>query len=331
MATPVLLDCDPGHDDMMAILLALAHPGIELLGVTTVAGNQTVDRTWYNAARTLTLVGATDIPLARGADAPLCRPLVTAADIHGTSGLDGANLPEPDLCFGMAGEGGGGEGGSASPPQDHGLPAPAFLAERILAHPRPVTLVPTGPLTNIALALRTYPELKDRIERIVLMGGGLGDSNITPAAEFNIYVDPEAAEAVFQGGIPIRMVTVDVTNRALMSREQIEALAAGPGRIARTVGGLMRFFADAYRARFRIDGAPIHDALTVATVIDPSLVETRPCNVVVETQGRYTRGRTVVDVYGVTGRPLNADVTFSLDRERFMQLMMEAVATLDGR
>lgn len=331
MATPILIDCDPGHDDMMAIMLAVAHPDIDLIGITTVAGNQTGERTWRNAARTLTLIDATHVPLVRGADAPLCRPLVTAGSIHGTSGLDGADLPEPDPVF-AAGPASASPltSPSASPLTPPAPSAPAFIAERVLSHPEPVTLVPTGPLTNIALALRSYPETAGAIREIVLMGGGVSESNITPAAEFNIYVDPEAAHAVLSSGVPIRMVTVDVTNRALMSWEQIEALAAAPGRIAGTVSGLMRFFADANRARFGIEGAPIHDALTVATVIDPTLVETRPCNVVVETQGRYTRGCTVVDVYGVTGRPVNAHVTFSVDRERFLQLMIDAIHTLDG-
>ncbi len=322
-AVPVLIDCDPGHDDMMAIMLAVAHPGIELIGISTVAGNQTVDRTWYNAARTLTLIGATQVPLARGADQPLCRPLVTAEDIHGDTGLDGAELPEPDPVLQPSRGSGGAEV----------APAPQFIAERIIdystTHGTPVTLVPTGPLTNVALALRTYPELHKHIREIVVMGGGVHDSNVTPAAEFNIYVDPEAAAAVFACGLSIRLVTVDVTNRAVMTWEEIESLTAAPGEVSHVVGGLMRFFAGAYRKVFGIEGAPIHDALTVATVIDPTLVETRACNVVVETQGEYTRGRTVVDVYGVTGRQPNAHVTFGVDRDRFIAMMMEAVAALD--
>ena len=253
MATPVFIDCDPGHDDMMAIMLAVAHPELDLLGITTVAGNQIGAKTYDNAGRVLTLIRATDIPLVRGADAPLCRPLKIAPEIHGTSGLDGADLPE-----------------SEAPARDES--APAFMAETVFSSPEKVVLVPTGPLTNVALALRSYPSLGDKIERIVLMGGAVHDSNITPAAEFNIYVDPEAAAAVFESGIPITMVGLDATNKAKMLYDEIEILENQEGPVARIVGPLMRFFANANREFFGIHGAPIHDALAVATVIDPDIV-----------------------------------------------------------
>ncbi len=311
MAIPVFIDCDPGHDDMMAIMLALANPAVHLLGISTVAGNQTGERTCRNAARVLTLVGETGVPLFRGADGPLCRPLVTAGDIHGDSGLDGAALPEPLV--------------PVSP-----VPGAQGLAETIMGHGEAVTLIPTGPLTNVALALRGWPQLREHIREIVLMGGGVQDSNVTPVAEFNIYVDPEAAAAVLQAGIPLRVVTVDVTNRAIMDYQQIASLASG-GPVSRVVAGLMQFFARANHNAFGIPGAPIHDALTVAAVIDPTVITTRSCNVVVETRGEYTRGCTVVDRYGVTGRPPNADVTFDVDRDRFIALMMEALKTLDVR
>lgn len=319
MAIPILIDCDPGHDDMMAIMLAVAHESINLIGVTTVAGNQTGENTWRNAAATLTLIDALEVPLARGADRPLCRPLVTAANIHGSSGLDGAELPDPAPVFLDAMR------------QPYPVPGPVRMAELIMNHPKPVTLVATGPLTNVALALRTFPALHRKIRRIVIMGGGLQDSNVTPAAEFNIFVDPEAASAVFSGGVPITMVSVDVTNRAVMNFEEIARLEGRNGAVSGVVGPLMRFFADKNRSAFGIQGAPIHDALTVATVIDPSLVDTRPCNVVVETNGEHTRGRTVVDLYGVTGRPANAEVTFSVDRDGFIEMMLRALETLDQR
>lgn len=321
MALPVFLDCDPGHDDMMAIMLAIANPAVELLGISTVAGNQTGDRTWLNAARVLTLLGAEDVPLYRGADAPLCRPLVTAGEIHGTSGLDGAPLPEPAPVFAAA---------AAAYERGEAKPGAVALAETIMRHSEPVTLIPTGPLTNVALALRLWPALRNHIRQIVLMGGGVQDSNITPVAEFNIYVDPEAAAAVFAAGIPLRMVTVDVTNRAIMDFPRIASLAEG-GSVSRVVAGLMEFFARANEQAFGIPGAPIHDALTVATVINPSLVETRECNVVVETRGEHSRGCTVVDRYGVTRREANAHVTFDVDCEGFMALMMDAVAACDAR
>lgn len=312
MAIPIFIDCDPGHDDMMAIMLAAAHPEIEVIGITTVAGNQVGEKTYDNAGRTLTLIDRRDIPVVRGADAPLCRPLRIAPEIHGSSGLDGADLPESRI-------------------PEIKESAPAFMARTILANDRKVVLVPTGPLTNIALALRSYPELGDKIERIVLMGGAVYDSNITPAAEFNIYVDPEAASAVFESGIPITMIGLDATNKAKMLYDEIELLEKQEGPVARVVGPLMRFFANANREFFGIHGAPIHDALAVATVVDPEIVTGGEYHVAIETQSELTRGRTVADIYGVTGKPANARVALDVDRKRFIEMLFEAIATLEAR
>ncbi|HYQ10110.1 MAG TPA: nucleoside hydrolase, partial [Gaiellaceae bacterium] len=219
MTTPIVIDCDPGHDDAIAILLALASPEVELVGVTTVAGNQTLDKTTRNALITLEIVGRGDIPVAAGADAPLSRTLRTAAHVHGETGLDGPDLPEP----------------SASPVDAH---AADFLAELI----RPgVVLVPTAPLTNLALMLDRHPDVSDRLDRIVWMGGAIAEGNITPAAEFNSYVDPEAAAAVFGSGIPLTMVGLDVTHKALFTREHAERLR-GTGRPGRFVAELSDFF-----------------------------------------------------------------------------------------
>ena len=312
MKRPLFIDCDPGHDDMMAIMLAVAHPEVDLLGITTVAGNQTGDRTFENARRILAFIGAEDVPVARGADVPLCRDLVTAPKFHGKSGLDGAELPEAtvDPWNGTAVD---------------------LMARRILGHDGPVTLVPTGPLTNVALALRTYPELHDSIERIVLMGGGVHDSNTTPAAEFNIYVDPEAAAAVFSSGIPITMVGLDATNRAVLDFDQINRLEHSAGPVSRVVGALMRFFAGANVELFNIQGAPIHDALAVAVAVTPDIVTGGEFHVAVETQGDLTRGATVVDLYGVTGNEPNARVALGVDRPRFVAMMEDALAELDRR
>lgn len=312
MAKPVFIDCDPGHDDMMAIMLAAAHPDLELIGITTVAGNQTGAKTYNNAGRTLTLINRLDIPVVRGADAPLCRPLVIAPAIHGTSGLDGADLPESRL-----------------PVIEES--APAFMARRIMEHPEKVYLVPTGPLTNVALALRSYPQLGDKIERIVLMGGAVHDSNITPAAEFNIYVDPEAASAVFESGIPITMVGLDATNKAMIRYPEIEKLEGHSGPISRVVGPLMRFFANTNREVFGFDGAPIHDALAVAAVIHPEIISVEEYRVDVETHSELTRGQTLADVYGVTGKPANASVAMGVDRERLMDMLFEAIRTLEEK
>ncbi len=308
----ILLDCDPGHDDMMAMMVASSHPDIELLGVTTVAGNQTGERTFANAGKVLTLMRETDTPLARGCDYPLTRELETAPNIHGVSGLDGADLPESTIV----------------PREEHAV---EFLEHTLMAAEEPVTVVPTGPLTNIALLLRKNPAVAEKIERIVLMGGAVYDSNVTPAAEFNIYVDPEAAEIVFGCGRPITMVGLDVTNRALFTVEEIDAIEDRGGRVSRIVAPLLRFFAAAYDENFGVAGAPLHDALAVMASVEPDILTTRRLRVEVETRGVFTRGRTVVDVYGVTGEEPNADVAFELDVNRFKAIILDSIREMDGR
>ena len=307
----ILIDCDPGHDDMMAIMLACAHPKeLELLGITTVAGNQTGEKTWLNARRTLTLIGRTDIPVSRGADRPLLRGLTVAPEIHGISGLDGADLPEAAT---------------------EGLPVHAvdYLIDALRASPEPVTLVPTGPLTNVALALLKDPGIAPCIQRIVLMGGAVFDSNVTPAAEFNIYVDPEAAKVVFSCGVPITMVGLDVTNKALLSFAEIGEMGRWNGKVSRVVTPLLEFFARANREFFGFEGAPLHDALAVAHLLRPGIIRTKFLNVEIETSSELTRGRTVADVYGVSGREPNAEVALEVDREAFRDMLFEAIRSLD--
>jgi inosine-uridine nucleoside N-ribohydrolase len=307
----ILIDCDPGHDDMMAIMLACASAELQVLGVTTVAGNQTGEKTWRNARRILTLIGRTDIPAARGADRPLLREPTVAPEIHGVSGLDGADLPEPGFR-GLA---------------EHAVD---FLIRTIMGSREPVTLVPTGPLTNVALALLKEPVLARRLERIVLMGGAVYDSNITPAAEFNIYVDPEAAKIVFECGAPIVMVGLDVTNKARLSFADIDELGSWNGRVSRVVAPLLRFFARANHEIFGFDGAPLHDALAVAHLLKPEVIRTRRMNVAIETAGEHTRGRTVADVYGVTRRPPNAEVALEVNQPLFKEMLFRAIRTLDA-
>jgi inosine-uridine nucleoside N-ribohydrolase len=319
VTTPIVIDCDPGHDDAIAILLALASPEVELIGVTTVAGNQTLDKTTRNALVTLEIAGRSDIPVAVGAEAPLRRDLRTAAHVHGETGLDGPELPEP----------------SARPVDAH---AADFLAELIgqwsggaggeAADARPgVVLVPTGPLTNLALMLERHPDVPDRLERIVWMGGAIGQGNITPAAEFNAFVDPEAAAAVFASGIPSTMVGLDVTHQALFTRAHAERLR-GTGRAGRFVAELSDFFQTFHERSYGFDGSPIHDAMAVAHVIDPTLLTTRHANVAVETRSDHCDGRTVVDLRGVTGREPNADVGVDVDAERFLELLVSRIASL---
>lgn len=303
--TPIVIDCDPGHDDAIAILLALASPEVELRAVTTVAGNQTLDKTTRNALAVLEVAGRTDVPVAAGADAPLRRPLRTAAHVHGESGLDGPAIGEP----------------SAQPVGAHAV---ELLAEAIEPG---LVLVPTAPLTNVALLLERHPDVRDRLDEIVWMGGATGEGNVTPAAEFNAFVDPEAAAAVFGAGIPLTMIGLDVTHRALFTRAHAERLR-GAGRAGRFVAELSDFFQRFHERSYGFDGSPIHDALAVAQVIDPTLVTTRHVNVEVETESRLCDGRTVVDLRGVTGRPPNAHVGVDVDAERFLELLCSRIEAL---
>jgi inosine-uridine nucleoside N-ribohydrolase len=297
VTTPIVIDCDPGHDDAIAILLALASPEVELIGVTTVAGNQTLDKTTRNALVTLEIAGRSDIPVAAGADAPLLRTLRTAAHVHGESGLDGPTLPEPS---------------ARAVDTDPG----EWLEPGVV-------LVATAPLTNVAAWL----DRGIRPERIVWMGGSIAEGNVTPAAEFNAFVDPEAAAAVFESGIPIAMVGLDVTHKALFTRAHADRLR-GAGRAGRFVAELSDFFQVFHERSYGFDGAPIHDAMAVAQVIDPTLLTTRHANVAVETRSELCDGRTVVDLRGVTEREPNADVGVDVDASRFLELLVSRIESL---
>jgi pyrimidine-specific ribonucleoside hydrolase len=306
-ARPVILDCDPGHDDALAMLLALSRPEIRLLAVTTVGGNADLRRTTRNALAVLTLVGRTDVPVAMGAAAPLIRPLRVAEWVHGESGLDGADLPEP----------------VTSPVPEGAL---ALTARLLRQSPEPVTLVPTGPLTNVALLLRAYPELRSRIARICLMGGAMVEGNATASAEFNIWVDPEAAAEVFACGLPLAMMGLDVTHEARVTVAESDAWADLGTRTGRVFADLFRFFARFHRDRYGWDGSPIHDAVAVAHVLDLGIVRTESYRVDVETVSELTRGRTVVDVHALSGLAPNVDVGVSIDRERFLGMLRDALA-----
>jgi inosine-uridine nucleoside N-ribohydrolase len=306
MSTPIVIDCDPGHDDAIAILLALASPEVELRGVTTVAGNQTLEKTTRNALKVLELAGRADIPVAAGADAPLTRTLRVAANVHGESGLDGPSLPEPTTQVVEA----------------H---AADFLAE--LIEPG-VVLVPTGPLTNVALMLERHPDVRDRLESIVWMGGAIAEGNVTPAAEFNAFVDPEAAAAVFGSGIPVTMIGLDITHKALFTREHADRLR-DTGTAGRVVAELSDFFQRFHESRYGFDGSPIHDALAVAHVIDSTLVTTLNCNIEIETASQYCDGRTVVDRWLVLDdAPRNAYAGIDVDAQRFLELLVERIGSL---
>jgi inosine-uridine nucleoside N-ribohydrolase len=303
-ATKILLDCDPGHDDAIALLLALASPELELLGVTTVAGNQTLDKTTANAIRVLEFAGRGEIPVAAGADRPLVREQYVAAYVHGETGMDGPDLPPAE----------------GAPIERHAVD---FLADQIREHGGGVTLVPTGPLTNVALLLALHPDA--RPERIVLMGGAIAEGNVTPAAEFNIWADPEAAARVFASGIDTTMVGLDVTHKALFTSAHMGRLA---GRVGGMVTKLLRFYGEFHREVYNFDGSPIHDAVAVAQVIRPELVTTEFLNIEIDVESQLCRGRTVVDVWRRSGREPNAHAGVDIDAESFLDLLIERLNSL---
>jgi inosine-uridine nucleoside N-ribohydrolase len=308
VTTPIVIDCDPGHDDAIALLLALGSPEVELLGVTTVSGNQTLDKTTANAIRVLEFVGRGDVPVAAGADRPLVRERFVAAYVHGDSGLDGPALPPPEKA----------------PEADHAVD---FLADRILGSPEPVTLVPVGPLTNVGLLLARYPEVSRNLREVVVMGGAIAEGNVTPAAEFNVWADPEAAWRVFRSGLDLTMIGLDVTHKALLGPAHGERLRSA-GRAGTLVAELLEFFNVYHRETYGFDGSPIHDAVAVAQVVRPGIVETLERNVEIETESELCRGRTVVDLWRRTDREPNAKVGVDIDADGFLELLIERVASL---
>ena len=303
---PVIIDCDPGHDDALALLLAAGDARLRLLGVTTVAGNQTLDKTTRNALKILALAGVADVPVAAGCDRPLVGELTVAADIHGSSGLDG-----PDL-----------DGPVAEVLEVHAV---ELMRRLIAGSAEPVTLIATGPLTNVALLLRRHPEVMPRVRRIVFMGGSTDRGNTTPYGEFNIVTDPEAADIVLRSGLPITMIGLNVTHQALATTEIIAEFRGMGTRPATVCAELMTFFASTYRHVFGFQHPPVHDPIAVAAVIDPSIVRTVAAPVVVELSGAHTRGATVVDLHGRTTRAPNVDVAVSLAVDAFWRLLMAAV------
>ena len=308
MALPIILDCDPGHDDAIAIVLALASPELDVKAITSSAGNQTPEKTLRNVLRMLTLLQRQDIPVAGGARKPLMRELIIADNVHGESGLDGPALPEPDFA-----------------PQS--VTAVELMAKTLRESPQPVTIVATGPQTNVALLLNSHPELHDKIARIVMMGGAMVLGNWQPAAEFNIYVDPEAAEIVFQSGIPVVMAGLDVTHRAQIHGLDIERFRQLGNPVATIVAELLDFFMEYHKdAKWGLTGAPLHDPCTIAWLLKPHLFTSVERWVGVETQGKYTQGMTVVDYYFLTGNQPNTTVLLDVDRDGFVDLLAERLA-----
>ncbi|MEU6707311.1 nucleoside hydrolase [Streptomyces wuyuanensis] len=309
MTVPIILDCDPGHDDAVAILLAAGDPAIDLLAITTVAGNQVLEKTTLNARRICTAAGITSVPIAAGCARPLVRELRVADDVHGQSGMDGPSFGEPTV---------------GTVPEH----AVDLMYRLLTRHPEPVTLVPTAPLTNIALLLTRYPDAAAHIREIVLMGGSTERGNRTPAAEFNMYVDPEAADVVFRSGLPVTMCGLNVSHQALVTPDVLARLEALGTDLGRVCAELMTFFAATYRRLWGFPAPPLHDPVAVARVIDPEIVDCVDASVAVELRGEYTRGATVVDLHRYLDRPVNARVAVRLDQERFWDRVVAAVDTL---
>lgn len=303
---PVILDGDPGHDDAIAWVLANSRPELDILAVTTVGGNQTLAKTTYNAGRILSLIGL-DVPLAAGRSKPLLADLIVAPGVHGVTGLDGPDLPEParDIV------------------EEEAVDLMARLLEKSDV---PIVLVPTGPLTNIASLLLLRPDLKEKIDHIYMMGGGVTKGNWTAAAEFNILVDPEAADIVFRSGVPITMAGLDVTEQALVRPEDIERINSVGNDVARIVAGWLEFFYQ-FHQPLGYEGAPVHDAVAIVAMVRPELLKMREMYVEVELQGDYTRGATVGDYYGLLGQKPNATCIMDIDREAFIELLIESVAS----
>ena len=304
----IIIDTDPGQDDAVAILLALASPELEVLGVTAVAGNVPLELTTRNARTVCELAGRTDLPVFAGCDRPLSRELVTAEHVHGRTGLDGIELPPPSMPL-------------------QTTHAVDFIIETVRREPAgSVTLATLGPLTNVATAFAQAPDIAGRLERIVMMGGAYFEvGNITPAAEFNIYVDPEAARDVFAAGAPLIVLPLDVTHKALTTRARIEAFR-DLGRVGEAVASWTDFFERFDVEKYGSQGAPLHDPTVIAWLLRPELFEGRDVNVEIETESDLTRGMTVADWWRVTDRPANALFIGNVDADGFYELLTESLA-----
>ncbi|MHA6687862.1 nucleoside hydrolase [Mesorhizobium sp. A556] len=307
----IIIDTDPGQDDAVAILLALGSAEIEVVGITVVAGNVPLKLTEKNARKICELAGRSDIKVFAGAIRPLMRQLVTAEEVHGQTGLNGPDLPEPVMKL-----------------QDQY--AVDFIVETLMQEESgSITLCALGPLTNIALALVRDPRIAPSIREIVLMGGGFFEGgNVTPAAEFNIYVDPHAADIVLKSGVPIVMMPLDVTHKALTSAARTASIRNIGSRVGQAVADMLEFFERFDEAKYGTDGGPLHDPCVIAYLLKPDLFKGRDCNVVVETASELTMGMTVIDWWGVTGRPKNALVMRDIDHDGFFALLTERLARL---
>lgn len=307
-ARPVIIDCDPGQDDAVALFLAFASPDeLDVLGVTTVAGNVPLALTSHNARQMCDIADQRAVPVFAGCDRPLERALVTAEHVHGRTGIDGVDVAEPTTPLN----------------ETHAVD---FIIETLTSRDD-VTLVPTGPLTNIATAILKAPELVRNIREIVLMGGAMREGgNITPSAEFNIFVDPQAADTVFRCGRPIVAMGLDVTHQALSTPERVSVIRSLDNRVAEATAGMLSFFHRFDSEKYGEEGAPLHDPCTIAWLLAPELFTGRHCNISVETQSELTMGHTAVDFWHVTDHPKNVHWMYAVDSDAFFELLTERLA-----
>lgn len=308
MKRKIIFDCDPGHDDAIALLMAFASPKLDILAVTVTGGNQTLAKTLNNTQRVLSFAGV-ECLIAAGCDKPLFRELEVAPEVHGESGLDGPVLPESNL------------------PVDE-RHAVEVMRDVLEQSTELITLVATGPLTNVGLLLSTYPHVKSKIDLIAIMGGSVVGGNWTPGAEFNIMVDPEAAHIVFHSGIHIAMAGLDVTHRAMVTKQDTERIRSLNKKVPVMVAELLDFFA-LFHHTMGFDATPLHDPVTIAYLIDPSIITTKEYYVDIDVDGEFTLGATVADQWGSMKQPANTTVMLDIDREKFVDMIVNLVNTYE--
>lgn len=306
---PIIIDCDPGVDDAIALLLTFASPELKLLGITTVAGNVPLALTQTNARKICELVGRADIPVYAGCPRPMMRSLTTAEEVHGKTGLDGVTLPEPHMPL----------------QPSHGVD---FLIDAILQSDQPITLVTLGPLTNVAIALIKAPQIAAQVQEIVLMGGSATHGNVTPSAEFNIYVDPHAAHVVFTSGIPMTMLGLDLTHQVLTTPSRLAAIRELSTPVSRVAADLLAHYGSHDMTTYGWEGGPLHDPNVIAYLVRPDLYMSRPRFVAVETASQMSMGRTIVDQFNLTGRSPNVQVVEAVDADGFYTLLTERLTIL---
>lgn len=307
MSEKIILDCDPGHDDAIALIMAVASQQIDLLGVTTSAGNQLPSKTLNNAMRVLTLLGKKDIPVAPGIGKPLLKDLHISVSMHGVTGLDGADLPDPNFFV-------------------QSKRAIDLMADLITQSKEPVSIVVTGPCTNVAVFLSMYPELKASLKQIVVLGGGMGVGNWQPTIEFNMLEDPEAAKIVLNSGVPIVMVPLNVAFQAQLLQEDLAKMKAIKNDVSRAVLGLLKFYGIQFNHGTRhFDGIPIYDPCCISWLMESDIFQGKQCHVDIETKGELTSGETIIDYYDMTGLDKNAFVLFNMNRERFASQVIDSL------